>query len=191
MTAHPDETPTEPAVAVDPPPTGSPVGHLEPEKALATWRAMERSSPERLDVGMLWADRPEPANMRVDATRPPVHGERRWLATQVPDATTLASLEMYGDAPAAAWISLAGRVPRLFVWSYRPSRHPAMLDVEVHEAVGLFCPGPGKLWTELLWTLDTERRPAWRRCDDLGVRVLCHRLAMFCLGPAVARPLQA
>ena len=111
MTAHPDETPTEPAVAVEPPQTGSPVGHLEPEKALATWRAMERNSPDRLDVGMLWADRPEPANMRVDATRPPVHGERRWLATQVPDATTLASLEMYGDAPAAAWLSLAGRGP--------------------------------------------------------------------------------
>ena len=69
MTAHPDETPTEPAVAVDPPPTGSPVGHLEPEKALATWRAMERSCPNRLDVGMLWASKSE--DMQADAARPP------------------------------------------------------------------------------------------------------------------------
>src|SRR5688500_8896200 len=100
MTAHPDETPTEPAVAVDPLPTGSPVGHLEPEKALATWRAMERSCPSRLDVGMLWASRSE--DKQGDATRAPVFGERRWLVTLLPPADVLAGFEALGGIPAPA-----------------------------------------------------------------------------------------
>lgn len=198
MTAQPTETPTEPAAATDPAPTGSPVGHLEPEKALATWRAMERSSPTRLDVGMLWASRSE--DMKADAVRAPVFGDRRWLVTLLPPADVLAGFEALGGTPAEAWLSLAGPGARLLVWSYRPRTRPTMLDLEAHEADGLFgfSTDPELLSRQMLrWvtegpSADGIRRPtAWRRVDDHGVRMLLHRLAMFCMGDAVARPLRA
>lgn len=238
MNAQSDETPTEPTAAAAPPPTGSPVGHLEPDRALATWRAMERSCSARLDVGMLWASKP--ADAQADAARPPVHGELRWLATLLPPVAVLATFETYGDTPAAAWISLAGLGPRFLLWSYKPGSRLGVLDVEVHEAIGMiwsarnrqfFGQGrPRKTADQILAELsapplgtsrpvvlsssvlpplvldaaavergravaaEIQRRldpTGWQRVDDLGVRVLCHRLAMFCMGDAVARPLRA